>query len=327
MIEILSSGATNTVQDGGRHGYLNIGVSKAGAMDDHAYAAANLLVGNAPGDAVLEISIFPFRLRLHADMLVSVTGADCSARIDDVPLPPNWATTGRNGQVLTLSPPSMGARAYIGCAGGIDIPPVLGARSTDMKSGFGGHAGRGLQRGDRLPIGAPRRPHKLQTAEGMGILPYGDETLPGGEERATDVRVIPAAEYDAFAKETQQTFWDTVWTVTNEANRMGYRLAGPALMPASPLELLSHGIVPGTIQVPPAGQPIIQLVDANTCGGYPKIGTVIASDLWKLAQTTVGGKISFVECNLDAARSELIRQAERRKNVISMMSKLTGSGG
>jgi hypothetical protein len=152
MIEILTTGLPNTVQDLGRPGQLALGISHGGAMDKEALATANMMVGNAATAAGVEVALHPFRLRAHIDTTIAVTGADCRIMIDDRPYPAWWAIPIRAGQTLTIDPPRAGARSYIAFAGGIDVPVVIGSRATDVKGGFGGLSGHGLSRGDRLPL-------------------------------------------------------------------------------------------------------------------------------------------------------------------------------
>lgn len=309
MIEILTTGMLNTVQDRGRRGWLDIGVGHGGAMDRLALDMGNALLGNPPDAAGIEVVIFPFRLRFGADAIFAVTGADCAATLDGVPLPPDWRQGARAGQVLALAPPRRGARGYVTFAGGIDVPEVLGARATDLKNGFGGLEGRGLRRGDRLALGADGRPlgrGPMNGGVGFGALRGDPLPAPGAR---VELRVIPAAEHACFTRAAHALFRDSDWEVTAEANRMGYRLAGPALALERPLELLSHGILPGVVQVPPSGQPIVQLADANTCGGYPKIAAVIAPDLWRIAQAPVGARLRFVETSRAAARDTMRAEA------------------
>ena len=306
MIEILTTGLLNSVQDLGRTGFRNMGVGVAGAMDGLALQAGNALVGNALGEAGMEVAFFPFRLKFHAAMRFAVTGADCDAALDGDPIPPFWTRTARPGQVLALSAPRFGVRAYITIAGGLDLPIVLGSRSTDLKAGFGGFEGRGLKRGDRIPTRPAARATPQETGPGFGLAPAS--VLAHARDAAegfTRLRVLPAAEHDEFTAEALATFATGQWTLTKDANRIGYRLEGPSLARTTPRELFSHGIVPGTVQVPPSGQPIIPLSDANTCGGYPKIATVIEPDLWRLAQSPAGCAIRFVEIGRNEAIAAL----------------------
>lgn len=290
MIEVLSTGLANTVQDAGRPGYFDAGVSLCGAMDRPALETGNALLGNPLGAAGIEIALFPFRLKFHADRFFAVTGAACPAALDDQPLLPWWTAPAKAGQMLRLDPPAGGARAYLTVAGGIDVPEVLGSRSTDAKGGFGGLEGRGLNRGDRLALGPAAGKPRRKGMEAFGAVP----AWLGEAEPWRAIRVVAAAETDAFTEEARQKFFGGGWTVSGDANRLGYRLEGEKLALQKPMELFSHGLVPGTVQVPASGLPIVQMADANTCGGYPKIATVIEADLWKLAQAPVGAKLRFV---------------------------------
>lgn len=289
-LEIRANGSLNMVQDLGRTGWLAQGISRAGAMDPDALRIANALAGNDAGCAAIEISMFPFRAQLLADTTLAWTGADSAVTIDGTTLPPWWSTHARSGQTITVLPPRRGTRVYLACRGGIDVPQVLGSRSTDLKGGFGGLEGRGLKRGDLLAAAVQTDGNH----RALGALPPARLGL--FAELDTGIirlRAVAAAEYDIFTAEAKAHFVQTRYTVTNEANRTGYRLDGAPLVLNQQLELLSHGIVPGTVQVPPNGLPIIQLVDANTCGGYPKIATIVETDLWRLAQAPVGTHLEF----------------------------------
>ncbi|MCF6121779.1 MULTISPECIES: biotin-dependent carboxyltransferase family protein [Mesorhizobium] len=321
MIEILTTGLPNTVQDLGRPGHLALGVSHGGAMDKQALAIANLMLGNDPSAAGIEVTLHPFRLRAHIDTAVAITGADCAVSIGDRPCPPWWAMTIRAGETLVLEAPRAGARSYIAFAGGIDLPPVMGSRATDVKGGFGGFAGRGLSRGDRLAL----KPAQCRLpAGGIGAALEERRGAADALASAIELRVLPAAEFDAFTPEAQAAFTGSEWRITDDANRMGYRLAGETLSLLSPLELLSHGIVPGTVQVPPSGQPIIQLADANTCGGYPKIATVIEADLWRLAQAPVGARLRFSAVSIKASTEALRANRQQSHDFIAARNLMAG---
>jgi len=308
MIEVLSNGQLNTIQDGGRTGFLDIGVSACGAMDRLAFDIGNALLGNAKNAAAVEIALFPFRVRFQAETDFAVTGADCDISLDGAPLPSYWMRSAKAGQTLSVGLPRRGARAYLLLAGGIDVPEVLGSRSTDQKNGFGGLSGRGLKRGDYLKLlPAPYSPLS-SSYDGFGAWINDLNVVPSSADQILEVRVLPAAEFDSFATASLETFFEIPWSLTPDANRMGYRISGPVLELVKRQELLSHGIVPGTVQVPPSGQPIIQLADANTCGGYPKIATVIEADLWRLGQLQVGQKVRFSRVDCDTGIKTLAKQ-------------------
>ncbi|EWY36196.1 hypothetical protein N825_29515 [Skermanella stibiiresistens SB22] len=306
MIEILSESGLATVQDLGRSGALRWGVGTAGAMDGMALACGNLLLGNEEGAAAIEAQVFPFEVRFETDGAFAITGADCSATLDGDPLPPWSAAWAVAGAVLRLGLPApgrwRGARAYLCVEGGIDVPAVLGSRSTQLRGAIGGFEGRALRRGDRMRS-APPASGAPGVAE-VGVVPPVI-ALPLDVDGHIAVRVLPAAEYDRFKPASHRAFWSEPWKVTPHSDRYGFRLAGPALETLAPLEMRSHGIVPGVIQVPPGGQPIVQMCDAQPSGGYPKIGTVIEADLWRLGQAPIGGSVRFVETAWDDALAAL----------------------
>jgi biotin-dependent carboxylase-like uncharacterized protein len=292
MIEILSDTALATVQDLGRTGALRMGVGFAGAMDDLALSAGNLLLGNDETEAAIEVQIFPFALRFLMGGVFAITGAACGATLDGAPVLPGWSVAVEAGQILRLGVPGpaawRGSRAYICVAGGIDVPVVLGSRSTQLRGAFGGHQGRALRQHDVVPVGRTDRP-----VVGFGLIaPAVVEPLL--QDGVPAIRVLKAAEHDLYTADSLEAFWGQPWRITPQSDRYGYRLSGPSLAMATPIELRSHGIVPGVIQVPQGGQPIVQMRDAQPTGGYPKIGTVIGADLWRLGQAPIGSHIRFV---------------------------------
>ena len=289
MIEIVRAGPLATVQDLGRPGWRDRGLSLCGALDDLALQAGNLLVGNAPGTAGLEFTLGAAALRFHADACVAITGTDADAHLDGRPVRPWWHQRVRAGQTLKLAAPRERMRSYVAIAGGLALQPVLGSLSTDLKGGFGGLEGRALRDGDRLPL----NPGAALPSRRVGMRP---------PEWTPEVRALPGPEHDDFAADA---LWASGWTVTPQSNRMGYRLAGPALQRERGQELASHGVLPGVVQVPPSGQPIVLLADAQTTGGYPKIAVVIRADLWKLGQLRLGARLRFVRCTPDEALTAL----------------------
>jgi biotin-dependent carboxylase-like uncharacterized protein len=305
MIEILSASALATVQDLGRLGALRWGVGTSGAMDPLALAAGNLLLGNEVGAAAIEVPVFPFQVRFTEDGAFALTGADCAAQLDDVPLLPWWVGEARAGQVLSLALPRAGtwraSRAYLCLRGGIDVPSVLGSRSTQLRGNFGGHEGRTLRQGDVLRAGAaqPGTP-----VDGFGLVPPA-LALPLQVDGVPAMRVLPAAEYMHYTEASRAAFWAGEWKITSQSDRYGYRLAGTPLEATAAVEMRSHGIVPGVIQVPPGGQPIVQMRDAQPSGGYPKLGTVIEADLWRFGQAPIGSRVRFIETTWDEAVAAL----------------------
>lgn len=301
MINVLKTGPLNTVQDLGRFGFRSIGVTASGAMDSVATRIGNLLVGNAESAASIEIQTFPFKISFDRPTVFAITGADCRATLDGIDLPPWWVQQANGGQTLELSMPLRNARAYLSVAGGIDVPVVMGSRSTSLRGAFGGFAGRFLQNGDHISV-APTDVAQIPIG-GFGVMPPAKalaEFFPVDEDGQLVLRAIPAGEHDLFAQDCER-FWTQAWKITSQSDRTGYRLSGDPLKPDSPIEMRSHGVVPGVVQVPPGGEPIVQMSDANTAGGYPKIAGIIEVDIWRLAQARIGSRIRFVRSTVEEA--------------------------
>lgn len=304
MIEVLSLPPLATVQDLGRDGYWAQGLGRAGAMDPVSHRLANLLLGNDPAAATVEIPMTPGTLRFGKRMGFALAGAACGARLDNRPLPRIFAGIAGAGQVLSLGPMQSGARVYLALPGGIDVPLVLGSRSTQLREAFGGLSGRVLLPGDRLQPGTDALP--VLPVDGLS-LDCPDLRLPDG---TVPLRALRAAEHDEFTGDAQAAFWSGTYQITLQSNRQGFRLDGAHLERAAHHELRSHGIVPGIVQVPNGGQPIIQLADSATMGGYPKIATVIEADLWRLGQARPGDALQFTQTSpADAAAAEAALQA------------------
>lgn len=302
MLTIIRAGMATSVQDAGRFTYGQSGVSLSGVLDAPAMQTANLLAGNPPDSAVLEITLGQCQFRFERDSWFALTGAGCHAQLDGKSVWTGWRTFARAGQTLTLTRAIRGVRSYLAINGGFDIPPVMGSVSTDLKAGFGGWQGRYLQDGDRLPLHPATR--NFPESAGVRQLLWGNR-----------VRVLPGPEYQEFSRESREAFWRTGWVLSSQSNRMGYRLQGRQLQRPVARELLSHAVVPGTIQVTNGGQPVVLMADAQTTGGYPRIGSVITADLYHLAQIRPGEPIHFVFCTLEDAR--LAKQ--HQQHVLDMM--------
>lgn len=297
MIAVLATGPLLTVQDLGRPAARLSGVPVGGAMDPFALAAANLLVGNPPGAAGLELTAGGAELQLARPALLALAGADLGATLDGRPLP-LWTTVlADRGARLRLvgRRGTWGARAYLAVAGGIAVPEVLGSRATELGSGFGGFAGRRLRPGDELPVGepAPTAATRVGLAWPEGARPaYGS---------APALRLLPGPHLACFAPELIAGLADATFRVSATSNRMGYRLEGARLPYTHNCALPSLGVLPGCVQVPPDGAPILLLADAQTTGGYPVVGTVIGADLPVAAQLLPGDALRLVPTTLQAA--------------------------
>jgi len=302
---VAEPGPQTTFQDLGRVGYQRFGVPVSGAMDALALRAANLLVGNPAGAAGIEFAYQGPLLVADLDCLVAVCGGDCAVRVDGRNLPGWMGVRVRAGQAIQ---PVVGSRALWGClavAGGFAVPPVLGSAATYLRGPFGGLDGRALRAGDGL----------FSQAEGRCPVEFGGSRFSSMDwlrcSQDIQVRVVPGPQLDWFGEEGLGALQQNQYTVLPESDRMGYRLGGPPL-PRRAGDLLSEGMLFGSIQVPPNGQPVIMMADSPTTGGYPKIATVIRADLPWLAQLRPGsGKVRFAVVSVEAAQQayrDLIRQ-------------------
>lgn len=299
MIEIIKCGPMTTVQDLGRTGHLTKGIGWSGAMDYLAVKLNNLLLGNQPGAVVIEHALAPLRVKFQEATRFAITGASVIASLDGRPVWTNWTHEAAAGAILTIESIRHGMWSYLGIRGGVKVPMLLGSGSTDLKSRFGGKDGAVLKAGDRFEAGEQVNEVSLVDLPPDGLGVSGPETIRGA--RRGYIRAIPGREHDAFTKEAISRFWSASWSVSTKSNRMGYRVEGPELALKEKLELLSYGLLPGVVQVPPSGQPLVQLSEANTCGGYSSIATIITADLWRLSQLRWGEPVHFVKVGHDEA--------------------------
>ncbi|MEE9199480.1 MAG: biotin-dependent carboxyltransferase family protein [Dehalococcoidia bacterium] len=303
VIEVVEPGLLTTVQDLGRYGYLRHGVPISGAMDPFALRVANILVGNPEGEACLEITVMGPRLSFLSDSLIALTGADLTPTLDGEPLPMWEAVAVRGESTLSFGESRDGSRAYLALAGGIDVPTVMGSRSTYLKAGLGGLEGRPLKASDRLKTPTPSPPHHRPGGRvPRGLIPsYGRRHL---------LRVITGPQDDAFTNRGLETFLGSGYTITPQSDRMGYRLEGPEIEHKGGSDIISDGIPFGGIQVAGDGMPIVLMADRGTSGGYTKIATVISVDLGELAQGMPGDEVRFRAVGIEQAH-EALRQQER----------------
>jgi len=287
VVEVLEAGLLTTVQDVGRTGHRRIGVSGAGPMDAGALAAANRAVGNPPAAAALECTVVGPSLAFLAPIRFAVAGADLGAVLERAdlgpwPVPLGAGVLARPGNLLRFTGARAGCRACVALQGGIDVPPVLGSRATDLASAFGGLAGRALAASDRLGV--------CRVAGGAPA----SESPPRPPVASVTVRVVLGPQADHFDARALASFLAGAWRVSATSDRVGCRLEGEPLRHVRPAEILSDGMVSGSIQVPPDGRPIVMMADGPTTGGYPKIATVVTSDLPLLAQLVPGeGEVRF----------------------------------
>ncbi len=283
MLTVLACGPLATVQDRGRRGWASIGATTSGAADRSAADLANRLVGNDAAAAVLEATAGGLQVRAERTVLVALTGAPAAVRVDGRPAPFDAPLTLAAGQVLEFGMPPVGLRTYLAVRGGVDVPAVLGSRSTDTLSGLGPAP---LRAGDRLPVGT------LAAAE-----PIVDVAPVRPPSPRPVLQVLPGPRRDWFEPAAWTALTTQEWTVTPDSNRVGLRLSGPRLMRARADELSSEVLVPGAMQVPPDGAPVLFLADHPVTGGYPVIGYVsdepVRSDVDRCAQLRPGQTLRF----------------------------------
>ena len=296
-IEVLRAGQLTTVQDLGRPRWQHDGVPECGAMDSWAARLSNLLVGNEEGAALLELTLTGPSLRFGRDATIALGGADFGALIDGAPLAPWRSAPIRAGSTLELGAAREGCRGYLAVAGGIDVPVVLGSRSTCLAASFGGHEGRALRAGDALSIGlAPDESRRRALA--VSLHP----------QHRRVVRTIRGRDFDALDATSRQALFGARFTVSARSDRMGYRLEGAKLALHEPVEQLSSAVTMGTVQLPPGGDPIVLMADHQTTGGYPVIAHVASVDLGYVAQLRAGETLAFTDISLDDAQRRYLER-------------------
>ncbi|HMJ04878.1 MAG TPA: biotin-dependent carboxyltransferase family protein [Chthoniobacterales bacterium] len=322
---ILRSGFLSSVQDLGRVGYRTSGVTRGGALDGHALRVANLLVGNAAAAAGIELTLGRLQMNCEDERVVAWTGGSFMVRVGGAEVPAGRPVALGRGVELIAEAPEKGSRAWIALSGGIDVPTILRSRSTDLRSGFGGHHGRPLRDGDVLPLGpsSAAASRIISQIDQGGIAGWSAPrewaiTTP----RHPFLRIVRGADWKLFAEAALSALANETFTVTADSDRMGVRLEGPMLERLTMNDLVSEAVMPGTIQVPPNGQPILLLGDCQTLGGYPKIAHVITVDLPLAAQLGSGATVRFAEISLpEAQRLYLEREGDLERLRIGLSLK------
>lgn len=313
-ITILNPGLLTTVQDFGRIGYQQFGVPVSGVVDPRAMSIANILVDNPEDEAVLECTMLGPQIRFDAPNAIAITGGDLGPTIDNQPIPNYAAIRVEAGQVLRFAGLRSGCRAYIAFAGGLDIAPVMGSRSTYMKAKIGGVEGRKLQKDDVIKF---RKPNP--DLRGLNIRHISPEFVPRLEYK---IRVVLGPQDDMFTEHGIGTFLSESYVVTPEFDRMGCRLDGEIIEHKGESgDIISDGIAFGAIQVPTAGKPIIMLSDRQTTGGYTKIANVISADFRILAQLKAGDRVRFAQVSVAAAQDALLTQRAALKTLRTAVSR------
>ncbi len=313
VLSVQAPGMLTTVQDIGRWGGQGQGMPVAGAMDGQAFRMGNIIVGNQEEDSGLEVTLMgPKLLVAEGEGVAAVTGAELGFQVNGKAVA-NWtAVEIGEGDVLSFSGPQAGCRAYLCLSGGIDVPMVLGSRSTYTRAKVGGVEGRALKKGDRLLCGeaAPL----WRRCSGF-VCP---EELRPRYEPGAPLRVIPGPQDDHFPPKGRETFYGSEYTISNSADRMGYRLDGPVIEHDGAADIISDAIPLGAVQVPGHGQPIVMLADRQTTGGYTKIGVVCSVDMAALSQRLPGEKVRFVPVALKDALTIVREAGQKRQKLLEL---------
>lgn len=304
MMKILTPGPLSTVQDTGRFGYMSTGFGANGAMDDYSMRIANILVGNDPGDGVIEMTMLGLSAEFTCPAVISLTGANMRPTLNGEEVPMYQAVQVERGDRLAMGAAVSGMRGYLAVAGGFDLPSVMGSMSTNLKCGIGGFRGRKLASGDAIPL---RQSVSLELLGSRKCEPenhYPDTVT---------VRVVLGPQEDYFTEKGIATFLGARYNVSGQSDRMGVRLEGNAIENKNGVDIISDGIAYGSVQIPASGTPIIMMADRQTTGGYAKIATVITTDLKKIAQARPGTAIRFQAVTEKEAVALLKKQTNKLK--------------
>lgn len=314
-VEVLHAGFLTTLQDRGRIGFGALGVGRAGAMDDVSARLANALVGNPPGAAALEITLIGPALRFGRAATIALTGAECPLRIGN-----GTAATWRRVEVaahetIEIGHARRGARAYLAVAGGFAVDAVLGSASTDVNASIGPFGGRPLRKGDRLMLAASDDDdaNAERAQRRTSTPPWSLDPRPWFDpDFARRIRIIPGPHLDALEAPSRAALLARDFRIAPDSNRVGFRLDGPRLVFAHPIEMISEPLAAGTLQLPPGGQPIALMAEHPTIGGYPRLGQIAAIDLPRLAQRRPSDTVRFAAIGLDDAQT---RYLEREREI------------
>lgn len=326
MLEVLSAGPMVSVQDQGRRGVRRHGVSPSGPMDPVALALANRLCGNGPDAAGLEFASIGGEFRADGPLCFAVTGGDCEVRIGGTPVPSHESHRLEAGDILSIGALNGAVWGYLAVFGGIDTPPVLGARATHLRFGLGGFEGRALKAGDRLPLGkrlGERLGERLgkrmgeQVGEQIGDIPLLRSVARAVPPTAGEaIRIVLGPQDDHFAPEVVARLTQASFRITRQRDRMASVLEGPDLPAKTGHDIISDATVPGVIQVPGSGKPMVLMAECQTTGGYPKIATVISADLPRLAQMPTGTAFRFCVVDRQTAETATRQQARATQHLL-----------
>ena len=318
-ITILKPGMMSSVQDLGRWGFQQYGVPIGGAMDKVSAALANIICGNDENEAVIEMTLHGTSIMFNAQTYCALSGGGCKAYIDDVELPFNRLLWIPAFSIIKTTANLQGCRSYLAVSGGFNVKKIMGSASTYTPSGIGGINGRNLITGDMLAF---KREQNLHAASNLHMLPSGVGISHWNTADLVEVTVnvaivhaIKGPEFDRFNAASQEDIFNSMFTISSQDNRMGYRLEGKKFMLEHKTEMVSTAVTTGIVQVTHEGDPIILMADAQTTGGYPRIARICAADISLLAQTRPGVKIQFKEIREEESLMRYNRIVEAMKRV------------
>lgn len=314
------AGFLSSVQDLGRTGFRQFGISTSGALDPFALSVANLLVGNDQSAAGFEITLGGLQLRFDDGRIVAWCGGEFDVEVGSRALRAGHVARLQSGDLLKFGRPKVGCRCWLAISGGVDVPVVLGSRSTDLRANFGGIEGRALRDGEVVLLGPRLESSPPATGISSWTAPH-DWASPA--KRNPILRFVRGSDWFRFNDATIQRFTNQEFAVSPDSDRMGVRFDGPELKRADNIDLISEAVAPGTIQVPPSGKPILLLQDCQTIGGYPKVAHVITVDLGIAAQLRADDHVRFCEVSLADAHLLLLereRDLERFRIGLSLQT-------
>lgn len=313
-IKFANGGFLTTIQDAGRTGFQESGVPVTGVMDTRSYKLANILVGNDETEAVLEVTLMGPMFEFTTDTIIAVTGGDLGPKLNGKDVPMYQAVHVKKGDSMSFMGIKSGSRAYVAFAGGLDIPLIMGSRSTHLKSKLGGLDGRKIGAGDEIGCLAPR----------TELPNFSVRRVEAEDFTASHVvlRVVMGPQDDCFTDKGIATFLEHDYTLTNEADRMGLRFEGELIEHKNGGDIITDGISFGAVQVPSHGQPILMMADHQTTGGYTKIASVISVDLPKAAQMKPGVKVRFEKITVEEAQELYVKELEAMKALCEKLNKI-----
>jgi antagonist of KipI len=292
IVKVVKAGIQDNIQDMGRFGHQHLGINPSGAMDRFSASVANWLVGNDTNEAVIELNFPASAFLFEKPLLIGLSGADLGASVNGDEIPVNHPVWVGENSLLQFHKVRKGARAYLAVRGGYNIAPWLHSKSTNLKAKVGGYKGRSLHKDDDLPLNYDGQHHPILDKKGFFVLPWHAD-MSWGNNPDQEILVLPGAELDRLTDSGKETFMMTSFLVTNQSDRMGYRLNNQKLSVMPGEEMVSSGVSRGTIQLLPDGKLIVLMADHQTTGGYPRIAHVISAHHPRLAQVKAGEKIRF----------------------------------